>query len=35
MWGPLPKMLKVKGDKFLETDKKGNKRQMFRDEWNI
>ena len=31
MLGPLPKMVKVKGDKFLGTDKKGNRWQIFRD----
>ena len=31
MRDPLPKMEKVKGDKFLETDENENKWQIFRD----
>ena len=31
IWGPLLNMIKVKGDKFLGTDKNGNKWQIFRD----
>ena len=30
MWGPLPKIVKVKSDKFLGTDKNGYKWQIFR-----
>ena len=31
MWGPLPKMEKLKDDKFLGTNEKGNKWQIFKD----
>ena len=31
IWDPLKKMIKVKGDKLLETDEKGNRWQIFRD----
>ena len=31
MCGPLPKMVKVKGDKFSGTGEKVNKWQIFRD----
>ena len=31
MWGLLLKIVKMKGDKFLGTDGKGNKWQIYRD----